>query len=116
MEFFIAIYQERNIFGKPQQKSKNVQAQKIPKQEVEYLDKENNAVDVMVRQSKAMSICENEPIITREVKAMSICEVIPPTVHDIDKESEKDPFQYSEYAADIYNYLRRVEVGQYLIF
>ena len=83
----------------------------MPAKVVEDVDKENITDDVLVRKSKAMSICESQPVITREVKAMSICEVMPPTVTDIDKESEKDPFQCSEYAADIYNYLRIIEVS-----
>ena len=83
----------------------------MPAKVVEDVDKENITDDILVRKSKAMSICESQSVITREVKAMSICEVMPPTVTDIDKESEKDPFQCSEYAADIYNYLRTIEVS-----
>ena len=78
--------------------------------DTENADAENKDVAGMVRNCKAMSICENEPVIARDVKAMSICEVVPPVIADIDKESEKDPYQCSEYAADIYSYLRKIEV------
>lgn len=78
---------------------------------IENVAKENKDANIMVRHGKSMSLCENEPVLTREVKAMSICEALPPNVTDIDKESEKDPFQCSEYAADIYNYLRKIEVN-----
>ena len=78
--------------------------------DIENADAENKDVAGMVRNCKAMSICENEPVMARDVKAMSICEMVPPVITDIDKESEKDPYQCSEYAADIYSYLRKIEV------
>ena len=107
----ISNFQDRNVFGKLQKKPKGNDTQKVLAHVVENVDKENIAGDGLVTKSKAMSVCESESVITREVKAMSICEVIPPTITDIDKESEKDPFQCSEYAVDIYSYLRTIEVG-----
>jgi len=110
----VAKHSERNVFGKFQKKGKGNDTQKVLAQVVENVDKENIAGDGLVKKSKAMSVCESESVITREVKAMSICEVIPPTITDIDKESEKDPFQCSEYAVDIYSYLRTIEKKLYV--
>lgn len=93
------------MLRKPLQKSKIAGTQKSLE---ERIAKENKDIEAAARTVEAMSICENE---TKEVRPMSICEIIPPNVTDIDKESEKDPFQCAEYAANIYSYLRKIEVN-----
>ncbi|XP_065060007.1 G2/mitotic-specific cyclin-B-like [Rhopilema esculentum] len=93
----------------PEKEAKIEEATKknhLGKTEEENVEKGN--VGEVLGHCRAMSVCESDPVILG-VRSMSICETIPPNIIDIDKESEKDPFQCAEYAADIYTYLRKIE-------
>lgn len=56
---------------------------------------------------------EKEPSLTRDINLLAISDrdtSVPDGVSDFDKDNWSDPFQVSNYAMDIFNYLKSREV------